>query len=266
MVADCRYNHHRDGTHREPPESARAPLPRARARDGLERRGAARWCAPPAGSAAVRRARRARRDCRSRHVRRRRERLQKRHSATGARVLRVADQVLAAISPVRQPSGIVAIARCPSATLAQALDRSACPRSSSDRRPGRGQCRRHRPGRGRRAAPPASSAPTAPPTRSAGRRCAARMGSTFRMPIAVRQPLTAHPRRALRSRGLAVIATVPRGGTSADAADLRGPAAALLGGEGAGLPTRSGCVGGRAAHDPHARRLSNRSTSRSPRR
>jgi TrmH family RNA methyltransferase len=33
-----------------------------------------------------------------------------------------------------------------------------------------------------------------------------------------------------------VIATIPRGGASLDAADLRGPAALILGGEGAGLP------------------------------
>src|SRR3954468_21711432 len=46
------------------------------------------------------------------------ERLAEEPRRAGARVLRVADQVLAAMSPVRQPSGIVSIARCPPATLA----------------------------------------------------------------------------------------------------------------------------------------------------
>ena len=72
------------------------------------------------------------------------ERLAEEAQRTGARVLRVADQVLAAMSPVRQPSGIVSIARCPSAHARTGARPSACPRSNSDRRPGRGQRRRHR--------------------------------------------------------------------------------------------------------------------------
>ena len=63
---------------------------------------------------------------------------------TGARVLRVADQVLAAMSPVRQPSGIVSIARCPSRHARTGARRSARPRSNPDRRSGRRERRRHR--------------------------------------------------------------------------------------------------------------------------
>jgi len=60
------------------------------------------------------------------------------------------------------------------------------------------------------------------------------MGSTFRLPIAVRQPIAAALGLA-RAAGLAVIATVPRDGTPMSRCDLRQPAAVLLGAEGAGL-------------------------------
>jgi TrmH family RNA methyltransferase len=60
------------------------------------------------------------------------------------------------------------------------------------------------------------------------------MGSVFRVPVAVRQPLPAAV-RAARDLGLAVFAAVPRDGTSLPDCDLRRPLAVLLGGEGAGL-------------------------------
>lgn len=153
---------------------------------------------------------------------------------TGARVLRVADQVLAAMSPVRQPSGIVSIARCPPATLAQALDGQPAlvPILTGVQDAGNvGAIVRTAEACG--ATGIITTDGTADPFGWKALRGA--MGSTFRMPIAVHQPLTAILRE-LRSRGIAVIATIPRGGTSPDAADLRGPAALILGGEGAGLP------------------------------
>ena len=153
---------------------------------------------------------------------------------TGARVLRVADQVLAAMSPVRQPSGIVSIARCPPATLAQALDGQPAlvPVLTGVQDAGNvGAIVRTAEACG--ATGIITTDGTADPFGWKALRGA--MGSTFRMPIAVHQPLKAILGE-LRSRGIAVIATIPRGGTSPDAADLRGPAALILGGEGAGLP------------------------------
>jgi len=162
------------------------------------------------------------------------ERLAEEAQRAGARVLRVADQVLAAMSPVRQPSGIVSIARCPSATLAQALDRQPAlvPILTGVQDAGNvGAIVRTAEACG--ATGIITTDGTADPFGWKALRGA--MGSTFRMPIAVHQPLNAILGE-LRSRGIAVIATIPRGGASLDAADLRGPAALILGGEGAGLP------------------------------
>ena len=153
---------------------------------------------------------------------------------TGARVLRVADQVLAAMSPVRQPSGIVSIARCPPATLAQALDGQPAlvPILTGVQDAGNvGAIVRTAEACG--ATGIITTDGTADPFGWKALRGA--MGSTFRMPIAVHQPLNAILGE-LRSRGIAVIATIPRGGASLDAADLRSPTALILGGEGAGLP------------------------------
>jgi TrmH family RNA methyltransferase len=149
-------------------------------------------------------------------------------------VLRVADQVLAAMSPVRQPSGIVSIVRCPPATLAHALDGQPAlvPVLTGVQDAGNvGAIVRTAEACG--ATGIMTTDGTADPFGWKALRGA--MGSTFRMPIAVHQPLKAILGE-LRSRGIAVIATIPRGGTSPDAADLRGPAALILGGEGAGLP------------------------------
>ena len=153
---------------------------------------------------------------------------------TGARVLRVADQVLAAMSPVRQPSGIVSIARCPPATLAQALDGQPAlvPILTGVQDAGNvGAIVRTAEACG--ATGIITTDGTADPFGWKALRGA--MGSTFRMPIAVHQPLNAILGE-LRSRGIAVIATIPRGGAPLDAADLRSPTALILGGEGAGLP------------------------------
>ena len=61
------------------------------------------------------------------------------------------------------------------------------------------------------------------------------MGSTFRVPIAARQPIDA-TLIAIRQRGVRTLATVAHDGTPLPECDLRGPHAIVLGAEGAGLP------------------------------
>lgn len=61
------------------------------------------------------------------------------------------------------------------------------------------------------------------------------MGSSFRLPIATRQLLDEALATA-RENGLRILATVARGGTTLPDCDLRKPSAILLGSEGAGLP------------------------------
>ncbi|PWT82483.1 MAG: hypothetical protein C5B57_08620 [Blastocatellia bacterium] len=60
------------------------------------------------------------------------------------------------------------------------------------------------------------------------------MGSAFRLPIAVRTQ-TDDVVTEVRTRGCRIVATAPKGGQSLFDVDLRGPVAILIGGEGAGL-------------------------------
>ncbi len=60
------------------------------------------------------------------------------------------------------------------------------------------------------------------------------MGSVLRLPVVVEKTRWS-PAEAKR-RALRIVATVPRGGRPLFDADLRGPLAVLIGGEGAGLP------------------------------
>jgi TrmH family RNA methyltransferase len=61
------------------------------------------------------------------------------------------------------------------------------------------------------------------------------MGSTFRVPVAS-QVSSLEAARAAKAQGVRILAAVPRNGQGLPDADLRGPAAVLLGGEGKGLP------------------------------
>lgn len=66
----------------------------------------------------------------------------------------------------------------------------------------------------------------------------ASMGSALRLPIAVDRQ-TEHALARARHHGCRIVATVPRGGRSLFDVDLRGPLAIVIGGEGRGLPQQA---------------------------
>jgi len=148
-------------------------------------------------------------------------------------VVTVADAVMSAVTPVRQPSGIAALARVGPANIVDVLARAPQLVVVLDGIQDAGNV-----GAIVRAADAygATGVVTTPGTADPFGWKALRgaMGSTFRLPIAVRQPL-ADVLKDLEGRGVSVVAAVPRGGTPLPAVDLRRPAALLLGGEGAGL-------------------------------
>ena len=156
-------------------------------------------------------------------------------AATGARVLTAPDGVLALMSPVKQPSGVVAVARLTQASVEDALAAGA-PQLALllDRIQDPGNV-----GAIIRAAEAcgASAVVTTPGTADPFGWKALRgsMGSAFRLPIASVASLELAV-GAARAGGLRVIATVPRGGTPLRQTDLTRPAAVILGGEGPGLP------------------------------
>jgi RNA methyltransferase, TrmH family len=153
---------------------------------------------------------------------------------SGARMIRVPEQVMAAMSPVRQPSGIVAIGRVPANTVKEVLERSpqlvvvavgvqdagnvgAIVRASE-------ACG---------ATGVITTDGTADPFGWKALRGA--MGSTFRLPVAARQPIGATIDRLEQAR-VPLLAAVPRNGTTLPECDLTGPFALVLGAEGPGLP------------------------------
>lgn len=152
----------------------------------------------------------------------------------GARVVAVTDAVLSAMSPVRNPAGVVAIARRPARPLDAALDDAPqlvlvlCDVQD----PGNvGAIVRAADGCG--ATGVITTGATADPFGWKALRGS--MGSAFRIPVVPRQ-LLEDAVRAARARGIRVLAAVPRGGVPLPQCDLRGPSAVLLGAEGPGLP------------------------------
>lgn len=151
----------------------------------------------------------------------------------GVRTIVVTEPVLAAISPVQNPSGVVAIARRLPASLDQVFARA--PQLvlliADVQDPGNvGTIVRTAEACG--ASGLVTSRGSADPFGWKALRGA--MGSTFRLPVAARHDLADAAARA-RQKGIRLLAAVPRGGTDLPRADLRGPCAILLGGEGAGL-------------------------------
>lgn len=162
--------------------------------------------------------------------------LARRAADRGARILCVTGAVLSAMSPVRQPSGIVAIARRRVTGVEAALEHP--PQLvlvlADVQDPGNV-------GAIVRAADACGATGVITSGRSADpfgwKAIRGSMGSAFRMSVASRQGL-AEALAAARTRGLRVFAAAPRGGTLLTRSDLRPPCAILLGGEGAGLPAR----------------------------
>jgi TrmH family RNA methyltransferase len=160
--------------------------------------------------------------------------LAERVERAGGEALHVPEQVMGALSPTRQPSGIVAVARLARSSLEDALRTS--PQllvilAGVQDAGNVGAIVRAADGCG--ATGIVSTEGTADPFGWKALRGA--MGSTFRVPIAIHQPLVPTI-DALDRRQIAIVAAVPRGGTPLPEARLRGPLAIVLGAEGAGLP------------------------------
>jgi RNA methyltransferase, TrmH family len=152
---------------------------------------------------------------------------------TARQVIVVTGQVLAAISPVRTPSGIVAMARRPEVPLESAFMKPpqlvVVLHDLQD--PGNvGAIVRAAEGCGVTGL--VCNERTADPFGWKALRGG--MGSTLRLPVA--KGTTADVMRRARDSGLRIFATVARGGTPLRQCDLRAPVALVLGGEGAGLP------------------------------
>jgi TrmH family RNA methyltransferase len=153
----------------------------------------------------------------------------------GARVVQVSDAALEAMSPVRHPSGVVAIAQCGPASLAACLEPQPAlliVLAGVQDAGNVGAIVRAAEGCGASAV--ICTHGTANPYGWKALRGA--MGSTFRLPVAVHQSLPATI-DALKAGNITLLATLPRGGTPLDSTDLRRPVAVLLGAEGTGMPT-----------------------------
>lgn len=154
--------------------------------------------------------------------------------ARGAQIVRVTADVLHAMSPVRSPSGVVALARRPAHSIdgvfaaAPALVLAAVDVQD----PGNvGALVRAAEALG--ATGFVAAGPSADPFGWKALRAA--MGSAFRLPLA-RVTDAGDVVDAARARGVQVVALVPRGGEDPSALDLTTPTCLCLGGEGPGLP------------------------------
>jgi RNA methyltransferase, TrmH family len=159
--------------------------------------------------------------------------LARRAEAAGARVVSVPHDVIAAMSPVRHPAGVVAIAARRACSLDDALDRTPQMVLMLEEVQDPGNL-----GAIVRAAEACGATGIVVGNGSADpfgwKALRGSMGSAFRVPLAGRLPL-GPALDAARRRGLRILAAVARDGTSLPQCDLRQPLAVLLGGEGSGL-------------------------------
>lgn len=153
--------------------------------------------------------------------------------ARGVRVTLATADVMAAVSPVRSPSPIVALAepRAISRDAPYQVDRPLVLVACHVQDPGNL-------GAMVRVAEAAGASGLIAAGASADpfgwKAVRGSMGSALRLSV-VRENNAAHVQATAREQGCRVIATVPRGGTPLFQADLRGPVAIFLGGEGQGL-------------------------------
>ena len=152
----------------------------------------------------------------------------------GAQIYAASPAVIEAASPVRTPSGIVAVARWQPAEPERVLEAQpalvVCAVEVQD--PGNvGAIIRSADAAG--ATGVVVTAGSADPFGWKALRGS--MGSAFRLPVAAGASLVEVCREA-RRRGVRIISTTPASGVGLYEADLSGPVMVLLGGEGAGLP------------------------------
>jgi TrmH family RNA methyltransferase len=154
--------------------------------------------------------------------------------ASGVDVVEAPDAVLAAMSPVRSPSGLVAIAARPSATAAAlCAPPSAFLLVAVDvQDPGNVGALARVGEAGGVTGLFACGTSASPFSWKAVR---GSMGSVFRLPVVGGMP-TGDVFGYLREGRVRAVAALPRGGADPDTVDWRGKIAIVLGGEGAGLP------------------------------
>jgi RNA methyltransferase, TrmH family len=153
---------------------------------------------------------------------------------TGVEVIQAPDTVFSAMSPVRTPSGLVAIAsrRPTSASEVCAVQDAFVLVAIDVQDPGNLGALMRTAEAGGMTGMFVSGASANPFSWKAIR---GSMGSVLRLPV-VGGMMNAYVMTCLRSGGIRTVAAVPRGGEDPDAIDWRGRVALIVGGEGAGVP------------------------------
>jgi RNA methyltransferase, TrmH family len=150
----------------------------------------------------------------------------------GVDVVAAGDRVFDAMSPVRSPSGIVAIARRPPATAADVCARAGLVLAAIDvQDPGNLGSLLRAAEAGGVSGVLVCGASANPFSWKAVR---GSMGSVLRVPVAT-APRVKDALTCMKNSGLRTIASTPRGGVEPDAAQWSGKVGLLVGGEGPGL-------------------------------
>jgi TrmH family RNA methyltransferase len=153
---------------------------------------------------------------------------------SGVEVIQAPDSVFAAMSPVRTPSGLVAIARRRPASANEmcAVSDAFVLVAVDVQDPGNVGALMRTAEAGGMTGMFVAGASANPFSWKAVR---GSMGSALRLPV-VGSMTNADAMTCLRSAGVRIVAAVPRGGEDPDAIDWRGKVALIVGGEGAGVP------------------------------